>query len=209
MWKSNVLWLLGLPQPFRLQPLSQWCWSLNDFSYLSGHSTQPSAPTQQHLIINLQAVYSLDPLIRPATFSFLTRKSAFNNLLEIPCNIYEIKNWGQTVWNETSYNGGESYLKLDFRDFPGGTMVKNPPANAGGTRVRSLVREDLTCRRATKPMRHNYWACSLEPACHNYWSLRATTTEAHMPRARAPQQEKPPQWEAHAPQRRVAPAHHN
>ena len=29
----------------------------------------------------------------------------------------------------------------------------------------------------------------------------ATTTKALVPRARAPQQEKPPQWEAHAPQR--------
>ena len=24
-----------------------------------------------------------------------------------------------------------------------------------------------------KPVRHNYWACALEPASHNYWSLRA------------------------------------
>ena len=37
-----------------------------------------------------------------------------------------------------------------------------------GTRVRALVREDPTCRGATKPVRHNYWA--------------------HVPRARAPQQ---------------------
>ena len=29
------------------------------------------------------------------------------------------------------------------------------PANAGDT-VRALVREDPTCRRATKPVRHNY-----------------------------------------------------
>ena len=35
-------------------------------------------------------------------------------------------------------------------------------------------------------------------------SLRATTTEARAPRARAAQQEKPLQWEAHAPQQRVA-----
>ena len=35
-----------------------------------------------------------------------------------------------------------------------------------------------------------------------------TTTEAHAPRAHARQQEKPPQREAHALQRRVAPAHH-
>ena len=35
-----------------------------------------------------------------------------------------------------------------------------------GTRVRALVWEDPTCRRATKPVSHNYWACT--------W---ATTTE--------------------------------
>ena len=64
-------------------------------------------------------------------------------------------------------------------------------------------------------MRHNYWACALEPVSHNYWarvpqlpSLCATATEAGVPRARAPQ-EKPPQWEAHALQQRVAPAHRN
>ena len=39
-----------------------------------------------------------------------------------------------------------------------------------GTRVRALVREDPTCRGATKPVRHSYWACALEPASHNYWA---------------------------------------
>ena len=39
-----------------------------------------------------------------------------------------------------------------------------------GTRVRALVREDPTCCGATKPMCHNYWACTLEPASHNYWA---------------------------------------
>ena len=78
-----------------------------------------------------------------------------------------------------------------------------------GTRVRALVWENPTCLRATKPVHHSYWACALEPTSHNYWSPCATTTEAHTPRARAPWQEKPPQWEACAPQRRVAPARHN
>ena len=50
-----------------------------------------------------------------------------------------------------------------------------------GTRVRALVREDPTWRGATKPT-------TTEPVL---WSPRATTTEAHMPTARAPQQEKP------------------
>ena len=78
-----------------------------------------------------------------------------------------------------------------------------------GTRVRAPVREGLTCCGATKPMHHNYWACALEPASHNCWSPRATTTEARAPRVCAPQQEKPPQWEARAPQWRVAPARRN
>ena len=38
------------------------------------------------------------------------------------------------------------------------------------TWVRSLVRKDPTCCGATKPTRHNYWACALEPGSHNYWS---------------------------------------
>ena len=97
-----------------------------------------------------------------------------------------------------------------------------------GTWVRAVVWDDPTYCGATKPVRHDYWACALESTSHNYWacapqllSLRsrahepqllsphATTTEACVPRAHAPQQEKPPEWEAHAPQQRVAPARHN
>ena len=42
--------------------------------------------------------------------------------------------------------------------FPGGAVVKNPPANAR-TRVQALDWEDPTCRGASKPVCHNYWAC--------------------------------------------------
>ena len=41
------------------------------------------------------------------------------------------------------------------REFPGGTVVKNPPASARDTGS-LVVREDPTCRRATKPVHHNY-----------------------------------------------------
>ena len=77
-----------------------------------------------------------------------------------------------------------------------------------GTRVQALVQEDPTCRGATKPMRPQL--LSLQPrACEpQLLSPRATTTEAHVPRARAPQ-EKPLQWEAREPQWRVAPARRN
>ena len=54
-----------------------------------------------------------------------------------------------------------------------------------GTRVRALVWEDPTCRGATRPMSHNYWAC-VAGAC-------------------AWQQERPWQWKARAPRWRVAP----
>ena len=57
------------------------------------------------------------------------------------------------------------------------------------TRVRALVWEDPTCRGATRPMSHNYWACASE-AC-------------------AQQQERPRQWEARAPRWWVAPARCN
>ena len=40
-------------------------------------------------------------------------------------------------------------------DFSGGKVVKKWPANEE-TRVRSLVQEDFTCCRASKPMHRNY-----------------------------------------------------
>ena len=46
-----------------------------------------------------------------------------------------------------------------MKDFPGGAVVKNRPANAGDT---GSIWEDPTCRGATKPMRHNYCAHVLQ-----------------------------------------------
>ena len=80
----------------------------------------------------------------------------------------------------------ERFRKTQIWDFPCGPVVKNPLPKQE-TRVWSLVWEDSTCLRKTKPKCHNYWACALEPTGCNYG--------ARMPRARAPS-EKPPQWEA-------------
>ena len=60
------------------------------------------------------------------------------------------------------------------RAFPGGSGVKNPPGR------------DPWSRRVPRA------AEQLSPC--------ATITAAHMPRARTPQQENPPQWEACSPQ---------
>ena len=99
--------------------------------------------------------------------------------------------------------------------FPGG-----PPASLGvqwlriclavqRTLVPSLVRKEPTCLGAAKPVRHNYWASSLESSSHNYWAQELQSRKPTRPRACALQQEKPPAWEACAPWGRVVPARCN
>ena len=44
---------------------------------------------------------------------------------------------------------------MPFGGFPGGAVVKNPPANAGDTGS-SPGQKDPTCHGATKPVYHNY-----------------------------------------------------
>ena len=78
-----------------------------------------------------------------------------------------------------------------------------------GTRVRALVREDPTCHRATKLVCHNYWACALEPVSHNYWAHMPQLQKPAHPEPRLRNKDKSPQWEAHTPQWRVAPACRN
>ena len=92
--------------------------------------------------------------------------------------------------------------------FPGGTVVKNPPANAGDTGSSPGL------GRSHMPQSNEACAPQLLSLCSRargpqLLSLHATTTEAHAPRACTPQQEKPPQWEARTLQQRVAPARHN
>ena len=90
--------------------------------------------------------------------------------------------------------------------FPGGAVVKNLPANAGDTGLSPSPGRShmLWSNWARVPQLLSLCSRAREP---QLLSPCATTTEAHVPRAHAPQQEKPPQWEARALQRRVAPAH--
>ena len=120
---------------------------------------------------------------------------------------------------ELSYNDLKSTVQnrnyfytnlITVEDFPGDAVDKNPPVNAG-TQVLSLLLEDSTYCRATKPV-HNSWSpWGVHSRAHKLPlpSLCTLTTEACSPRACAPQQKKPPRWEAHTPQRRGAPARCN
>ena len=62
---------------------------------------------------------------------------------------------------------------------------------------------DTKIHGCSNPLLKNGVVGEMKPAYHH------KTTEALAPRARAPQQEKPLQWEACALQQRVVPAHHN
>ena len=87
-------------------------------------------------------------------------------------------------------------------------MVKNPPANAGDTGLSPGPGSSHMpqSNEARVPQLLSLRSRAREPQLLSPW---ATTTEARVPRACAPQQEKPTQWEAHALQQRVAPARHN
>ena len=80
---------------------------------------------------------------------------------------------------------------MESRDFPGGALVKNPSANAGHTGLSpGLGRSHmLQSNKARAPQLLSLRSRAREP---QLLSPRAATTEAHVPRARAPQQ-KPPQ----------------
>ena len=73
-----------------------------------------------------------------------------------------------------------TYEKYSAWGFPGGAVVKNPPANAGDTG-------------SSPGLGKSHMPRSSEARAPQLLSPRATTTEAHAPRARALKQEKPPQ----------------
>ena len=55
----------------------------------------------------------------------------------------------------STVNKAEAVFKSLHWDFPGGAVVKNPPANAGDMGS-SPGPKDHTCCGAAKPVRHNY-----------------------------------------------------
>jgi len=82
--------------------------------------------------------------------------------------------------------------RIESRDSSGGIMYKNPSANAGDM--------GLIPGSGRLHMLWRNWAH--EP---QLLSPCASTTDPQVPRACAPQQEKPPQWETQAPQLESSP----
>ena len=66
-------------------------------------------------------------------------------------------------------NAWNNVCRNVLQGFPGGSVVKNLPTNAGDLgSIPDL--EDPTCQGATKPESHNNLARALEPGSHKYWS---------------------------------------
>ena len=91
---------------------------------------------------------------------------------------------------QRSYNGAQ--IKGNLRGFPGGAVVKNPPANAGdmgsspGPGRSHMPQSNKAC--APQLLSLSSRACDPQ-----LLSLHAATTETRAPRAHGPQQEKPAQ----------------
>ena len=83
--------------------------------------------------------------------------------------------WGQNFSN----NIKSLDHKTTKRDFPGGAVVKNTPANAGrghgfepwSGKIPQAAEQLSPCATTTEPVSHNDWSLhTLEPAYHNYWA---------------------------------------
>ena len=80
--------------------------------------------------------------------------------------------------------------------FPRGPLVKNPPTNTGDTGSSFGLGSHMPqSNYARAPQLLSLHSTAYVP---QLLSPRDTTTKARAPRAHAPQQEKPPQWEASA-----------
>ena len=104
-------------------------------------------------------------------------------------SLFEGLEWSQSKTKEWTYQkrGPRAFLVAQW------LRIHLPRQ---GTQVQALVREDPTCRGATKPVRHNYWACALEPVSHNYWAhvpqlLKSTCLELVLHNKRSHRNEKP------------------
>ena len=83
-------------------------------------------------------------------------------------------------------------IKKELQSFPGGTVVKNPPATAGdmGSSLGPGRSHMPRSNEAHAPQLLSLHSRARKP---QLLSLQATTTETRMPRVHALQQEKPPQ----------------
>ena len=134
----------------------------------------------------------LDPSLphRQAGSSLLSHLGIPSDGTELHCVSPDVLYWGHS-------NANVRCQKCMAGDFPGGP-VKVLPVNVGDTG--SIPGQG----RFHVPWRNQAYVPQLlrlcdKPWCIQLWSSPAAATETLVPKAHAPQQEKPPRWEARAP----------
>ena len=90
------------------------------------------------------------------------------------------------LWSWKLYKCSQWLIKTMAEDFPGETVDKTLPANAGDMGW-PLIQEDSTCLRTAQPVYHNYWNWALKSRSHNYWAYVPQQLKSPHPRANAPQ----------------------
>ena len=137
----------------RDQVIKEWAWDISTAAEMTKHTglvfqvPTPPLPPLLNFLCFPQAPLALDALslkglkIQIKCFSFHFTHPNFHSLTE---------SWAPKP--------GSAKSEAKPRDFPGGPVDKNPPANAGDMESN----KDSTCPGATA-----------EPVCHSYWSPRA------------------------------------
>ena len=92
-------------------------------------------------------------------------------------------------------NNKWTLFKISLRGFPGGSVVKSRPTSAGDTGSIPYLGTSHILQMSPWPQLWNLCSRAQEP---QLWKAMHRI-------ACAPQQEKPPQWEAHAPQLESSP----
>ena len=102
---------------------------------------------------------TLPPSLSSNSFLFLTWENIFTGISKGNKTFY-LSAMNCTQESDRNKNIGASLVAQWLR-------IRLPMQ---GTWVRALVPEDPTCRRAAKPVGHNFWSCALEPESHNHWA---------------------------------------
>ena len=162
-------------------PLSQWCHPTISSSVMSFSSCCQSFPAS--------GSFPMSQLFASGGQSIGV--SASTSVL--PMNTQEWSPLGWTGWISLQSKGLSRVFNTTVQkhqpstnktattwDFPGGTLVKDPPCNAGdaGSILAWGTKIPHACCGATKPMHYNYWSPRmLDGACASQESPSATITE--------------------------------
>ena len=152
------------------RPLSQWCHptissSVVPFSsHLQSFPASGSFPMSQFFAsggqsIGVSASASVLPMNIQDWFPF--RWTGWISLLSKGLSRVFFNTTVRKWWTQFKCSTVQFFSALKYLSF-----LKSPPLPMQETWVRSLVWEDFTSCRVTRPMHHNYWSPSaLEPKC--------------------------------------------